>query len=112
MAASWHISTGASTSRWREFSQTIATVPGREYVLSFDVGAFSPVNRDEQRMLVTIRGTKELLSDEVVVFAPGTGGRYQRHEVPFVADSKAATVVFEDSSRTTMVSIFCWITSV
>jgi hypothetical protein len=82
-------------------SQTIATVPGHEYVLSFDVGAFSPVNRDEQRMRVTIRGTKEFLSSEVGIYAPGTGGHYRRQALTFVADSAATTVVFEDVSRTT-----------
>jgi hypothetical protein len=83
-------------------SQTIATVPGRKYVLSFDVGAFSPVSLDEQRMRVVIRGTKDLLSHEVGVYAPGTGGRYRRQALTFVADSAATTVVFEDVSRTTM----------
>ena len=83
-------------------SQTIATVPGREYVLSFDVGASSQANRDEQRMHVTVRGTTDVLSREVVVNASGTGGRYRRQVFTFVADSTATTVVFEDASRTTM----------
>jgi hypothetical protein len=83
-------------------SQKIATVPGRKYVLSFDVGAFSLLNHDEQRIHVTVRGDTELLSHEIVVFAPGTGGRYRGHEASFIADSTAATVVFEDSSRSTM----------
>lgn len=83
-------------------SQRIATIPGRKYVLSFDMGAFSLVNHDEQRIRVTVRGATDLLSHEVVVLAPGTGGRYRRHEASFIADSTAATVVFEDSSRSTM----------
>jgi Protein of unknown function (DUF642) len=82
-------------------SQTIATVPGREYALSFDVGAFSMANRDEQRMRVTVRGTKDLLSHEVIVYAPGTGGRYRRQALTFVADSTATTLEFEDTSRKT-----------
>jgi hypothetical protein len=83
-------------------SQRIATVPRRRYVLSFDVGAFSLVNLDEQRMRVTVRGATQLVSREVVVFAPGTGGRYRRYQVDFIADSTAATVAFEDISRRTM----------
>jgi hypothetical protein len=83
-------------------SQRIATVPGREYVLSFDVGAFSLLNHDEQRMRVTVRGATDLLSRDVVVFAPGTGGRYRRYQVSFIADATEATVAFDDRSLSTM----------
>ena len=83
-------------------SQTIVTVPGREYVLSFDVGASSQANRDQQRMRVSVRGATDLLSREVIVHASGTGGRYRRQVLTFVADSTATTVFFQDASRTTM----------
>ena len=83
-------------------SQTFPTTPGREYRVSFDVGAFSTVNRDEQRMRVTVRGSGLLASHEAVVRAPGTGGRYQRQTVVFVADSTETTVMFQDTSRATM----------
>jgi hypothetical protein len=83
-------------------SQTFTTVPGAHYVMNFDVGAFSILNRDEQRMHVSVRGSAEIAALDVTVYAPGTGGRYIPQTLKFVADSASTSVTFQDTSRTTM----------
>jgi Immunoglobulin domain/Protein of unknown function (DUF642) len=83
-------------------SQTFTTVPGAHYVMNFDVGAFSLLNRDEQRMHVSVRGNTEVAALDVTVYAPGTGGRYIPQTLKFVADSASTNVTFQDTSRTTM----------
>ena len=69
------------------FSQTFATSAGQAYTLAFDLGAFSFVNRNEQRLQVLVKGTGTLLSQTLSVFAPGTGRRYVAQNLTFTADS-------------------------
>ncbi len=82
-------------------SQAFATVPGQEYVLAFDVGAFSLLNQYEQRLHVTVEGEGMLLSARVSVFAPGNGWTYRPQTFTFVADDTAAVLTFRDASPTT-----------
>ena len=82
-------------------SQRIQTTPGQEYVLAFDAGAFSLVNKKEMRMRVTLQGDSLLLSQNVSVFAPGNGTTYVPQAFTFVADSPTTTLIFEDISATT-----------
>ena len=82
-------------------SQSFATTPGQSYILAFDLGAFSLVNQNEQRMLLTVQGASTLLSRTISVFASGTGGRYQPQSFTFVADSPTTTLTFTDASPTT-----------
>ena len=84
-------------------SQTIATTPNQTYVLTFDAGAFSVVDQDEQRLQVTVTGASNtaLLSQTVSVFAPGNGTRYVPQTFTFTADGSSATLVFKDVSPTT-----------
>ena len=82
-------------------SQTIATTPGQTYTVAFDVGAFSTVNTNEQRMQVTVQGSSPLQSRNISVNAPGNGGAYMPQIVTFVANSSATTLSFRDISPTT-----------
>ena len=82
-------------------SQTFKTRTGSQYVLSFDVGAFSLANQLEQRIRVKVAGASELLSDDISVHATGRGGAYQRKDYTFVADSDRTTLTFEDISTVT-----------
>jgi hypothetical protein len=82
-------------------SQTVRTVPGHEYVLTFDAGAFSLVNHDEQRMQVTVQGQSTLLSRSISVVANGKGGTYLPQTFTFSADSESTTVTFKDVSTVT-----------
>ncbi len=102
--------------------QSFATTAGQEYVLAFDVGAVSQLNRDQQRMRVTVQGNQTVLSQEMSVWSPGVGrrarllraisffeprnlplgSRYRRKRFAFVADSGTSTLTFEDVSHTTV----------
>jgi hypothetical protein len=82
-------------------SQSFETAVGQSYVLAFDVGAFSPVNQNEQQMQVTVQGNSTLLSQTISVFAPGNGGSYVPQSFAFVADSSTTTLTFQDTSGTT-----------
>lgn len=82
-------------------SQRFATTPGEAYVLEFDAGAFSRMNRNAQRMEVTLVGARPLLSRLVEVQAPGTGGSYLPQRFDFVADSLSTHLTFRDVSTTT-----------
>jgi hypothetical protein len=82
-------------------SQTFATTPGQRYSLTFDLGAFSLVNKDQQRVLVAVNGSSALLSQVRSVYAPGNGSAYVPQSLSFTADSTAATLKFTDVSTVT-----------
>jgi hypothetical protein len=82
-------------------AQSIATIAGHTYVLTFDLGAFSAANQDEQKMEVTVQGDNLLNSEELSVFAPGNGNQYLPQSINFVADSNTTTITFRDISQTT-----------
>jgi hypothetical protein len=82
-------------------SQQYMTTLGQQYLLSFDLAAFSLVNQDEQEMQVTVQGTNTLLSQTASVFAPGNGFRWVTHNMAFVADSSVTMLTFTDVSPTT-----------
>jgi hypothetical protein len=83
--------------------QTISTAVGQSYALTFDVGAFSTVTQNEQRLQVTVQGANgALVGPQVIsVFAPGNGTTYVSETVNFVADGSNATLIFQDVSQTT-----------
>jgi hypothetical protein len=83
-------------------SQTFTTTPGQSYTLTFDAGAISGLNQDEQRMQVTVQGTTTLASKLVSVFAPGNGVKYVPQTMTFVADGAQVTLTFQDMSATTL----------
>jgi hypothetical protein len=82
-------------------SQSFGTTIGQSYTLSFDVGAFSVVNQNEQRLQVTVQGSSTLVSQTVSVFAPGNGTQYVARSVAFVANSTTTVLTFRDVSPTT-----------
>ncbi|HJT79727.1 MAG TPA: DUF642 domain-containing protein [Chthoniobacterales bacterium] len=85
-------------------SQTIPTTNGQAYVLTFDVGAFSMVTRNEQRLQVSVQGAGNttLLAPQIVsVFAPGNGTTYVSQTFGFVADGSSVTLNFQDVSQNT-----------
>jgi hypothetical protein len=83
-------------------SQNIATVPGQLYALTFDLGASSLVNQDEQQMQLTVQGQSVLLTQTLAVSPFSTGARWQNQSVVFTADSGSATLTFQDVSATTV----------
>jgi hypothetical protein len=84
-------------------SQTLATVAGVTYTLTFDVGAISGLNQFEQRLQATVTGQSgtPLASHVASVFAPGNGTRYVSTSLTFVADGPT-TLTFRDVSPSTM----------
>ena len=82
-------------------AQTFATTAGQVYSLTFQLGAFSFLNHDEQRLELTVQGSATLLSRAFVVFAPGNGAQYTLQSFTFVADSSSATLTFRDTSLVT-----------
>ena len=82
-------------------SQIFATTAGQGYLLALDVGAFSLVNLNEQRLKVALTGNSLLASQTLSVFAPGNGARYVAKSVSFVADSASTTLTLTDVSPTT-----------
>lgn len=81
--------------------QTFGTIPGDTYTLSFDAGAFSLANQNEQRLAVTLVGNGNLLNQTISVFASGNGHRYVAQSFNFVANSATTTLRFQDVSPTT-----------
>ena len=82
-------------------TQIFATTIGQTYTLSFDAGASSTSNQNEQRLQVRVQGNSTLLSQNVSVFAPGNGTRYLPKSFSFVADSSTTTLTFQDVSTNT-----------
>jgi hypothetical protein len=82
-------------------SQSFSTSPGTTYNLTFDLGAFSMVNHNDQRMQVTVTGNGVLVSQTLIATAPGNGASYTTRNVSFVANSSASTLTFRDVSTTT-----------
>ncbi len=83
-------------------SRTFPTVVGQTYTVSFDVGALSIVNRDEQRLQVSVTGASPLLTKVLPVLAPGNGTKYTPSTLTFVANSTASTLAFRDVSVATV----------
>jgi len=81
-------------------SQTFATTVGQPYQLNFDVGAFG-YNTSQQRMLVTVQGSTQLVSDTTTVTCPNGGlTTWVPKSYNFVANSPTTTVTFTDTSTT------------
>src|SRR5207248_5920213 len=84
-------------------SQAISTTSGQAYVLTFDVGAFSTVTHNEQRLQVTVQGANGILvgPQVVSVFASGNGTTYVSETFNFIADGSSATLIFQYESTST-----------
>ena len=64
------------------------------------MGAYSPVNTNEQRLRVRVEGDTTLVSQTISMLAPGNGTQYHPEVFDFVADSSTTTLFFEDQSLT------------
>lgn len=82
-------------------SQQYWTTPGQAYAVAFDLGAYSLINQNEQRMQVLAQGNTLRTSEIRSVFAPGNGLRWTSQNVRFVADSAVTTLIFRDASLAT-----------
>ncbi|MEO5714434.1 MAG: Ig-like domain-containing protein [Luteolibacter sp.] len=82
-------------------SQAFATIPGRGYTLSFDVGVLS-YNTSPQSMQVTVTGAGGLLSQTITLNGLGGGSnRWVAQYFTFVADGSTAILNFRDVSPST-----------
>jgi hypothetical protein len=82
-------------------AQTFTTTAGQTYSLMFDVGAFSFVTQDAQRLQVTVQGNGTLLSQTITVTAPGNGTTWLPQTFGFTANSGTTTLTFSDVSLVT-----------
>ena len=81
-------------------SQSFATIPGKNYQLSFDMGALA-YNTLTQRLQVTVTGSSSLLSQTLSVVGIGGGKtRWLAQSFSFVANSENTTLTFRDVSTT------------
>lgn len=79
-------------------SQAFATVPGKLHTVSFD-SAVLAFNYNSQKLLVTITGQTNLLSQTVTIAGNGTGIiQWTKRSYSFLADSTLTTLTFKDTS--------------
>ena len=81
-------------------AQTFKVTPGATYTLTFDLAAYSTMNKSAQKMKVTVQGKALLLSQTPSVSAQGKGARWATQTYSFVADSNTVTLTFQDVSAT------------
>lgn len=82
-------------------SQTLATTPGQDYLLTFDLGVLA-YNTSQQRMLVTITGNGTIISSYQSISKTGTAVlQWSRRQIAFTANSATTVIVFRDTSATT-----------
>jgi hypothetical protein len=94
---------GGQSASGGSMSQTFPTVSGTQYLVSFDLGANSGLNRNQQQARVTVTGQgATLLSQDLSVSAIGGGTAWSAQAWPFVANSDSATLTFTDISTTTV----------
>lgn len=79
-------------------SQSFATVPGKVHTVSFD-SAVLAFNTSSQKLLVTVTGQSNLLSQTVTIPGNGTGViSWTKRTYSFLADSAMTTLTFKDTS--------------
>lgn len=85
-----------------KLEQTFSTIPGRTYVLSFDLGVLAFRN-NEQRLNVSVTGNGQLLSQTLSILGQPNGStKWEPRSLTFVADSATATLLFHDVSASTL----------
>lgn len=81
-------------------SQTFETVPGQNYQLQFDLGAFG-YNKNTQRLRVVVVGHATQIDQTISIVGLGGGAtRWQTHAIEFIADGTSSTITFSDVSTT------------
>lgn len=92
---------GANLSPNATLSQTVETVAGQAYTLTFDLGVFA-FNSNSQTLQITANGTDRLWSRTITLNGIGKGDTlWVPQSLTFVADSAATTLTFRDLSLTT-----------
>lgn len=82
-------------------SQTFPTVAGQTYTLTFDQGVLSYLVK-QQKLAVTVTGTKTLLSQTITITGEGQGDiQWESKSYTFVANSATSTLTFRDRSSFT-----------
>jgi lysophospholipase L1-like esterase len=82
-------------------SQSFATTTGQTYTLAFDAGVLA-YNKNSQTMLVTVLGTRSLLSQQITINGLSGGTNlWLPASFTFVADSAVTTMIFTDQSAST-----------
>jgi hypothetical protein len=82
--------------------QNFATVPGRRYMLEFDVGVLA-YNPSDQRLQIQVDGRySRILDQTITVSGPGSGGVFWApQQYQFIADDWSASITFRDISLVT-----------
>lgn len=82
-------------------SQTVRTLPGQTYVLSFDMGVLA-YNTQVQRMQLEVSGEAQIFSQIYSLAGLGAGrNRWTEISVPFLATGSLTTLAFRDRSSVT-----------
>ena len=85
-------------------SRTFATVSGRTYALTFDMGVLANGNAYAQRLQVSVQGATSLINDTPTLNALGGSGytvRWSPLRYTFTANSATTTLTFSDVSTVT-----------
>lgn len=81
-------------------TQKIATVPGTKYTVSLDMGVLA-FNTKEQRLAVTVQGSKPLVSSTTTLQGKKGGSTvWKKLSYTFTADSSSTTLTLKDVSTT------------
>ncbi len=78
--------------------QTVPTKSGHLYMLRFDIGAYSEVNNNEQRLEVVFWNGSQSFSQTRSVWAPANGMRWLSQVSVFEASGPSTTITFNDIS--------------
>jgi D-alanyl-D-alanine carboxypeptidase len=92
---------GGQTTPNAALAQSFATVAGRGYALTFDLGVTGAQTFAEQQLHVTVLGKSVLLSQTRSIFGQGDATSYSPVSFTFTADSTTTTLAFQDVSPTT-----------
>jgi hypothetical protein len=82
-------------------TQSVSTIAGRSYTLSFAYGVYSPVSQRQQRLQLTVQGQKVIVSQLIIQSAFGSNVQYATKVFSFTADSAVTTLSFRDASLIT-----------
>ncbi len=81
-------------------SQSFATTPGTQYVLTFDFGALGVGS--QQKLQLNVTGSSGLVNQLLTITGPGNStSKWTSQSFPFIANSATTTVSFSDVSAVT-----------
>jgi len=81
-------------------SQSFATTPGTQYVLTFDLGALGVGS--QQKLQLNVNGSSGLVNQLLTITGPGnSSSKWASQSFPFIANSATTTITFTDVSTVT-----------